>query len=75
MTEKNDVYSFGVVLLELLSGRRAAASEEFDLVQWAADVIDGPPPALPKLLDPAVKVRPRSHVTSAKMSTKKDMYL
>ncbi|GAQ79254.1 Protein kinase superfamily protein [Klebsormidium nitens] len=55
VTVKNDVYSFGVVLLELLSGRRAAASEEFDLVQWAADVIDGPPPALPKLLDPAVK--------------------
>jgi hypothetical protein len=57
VTEKNDVYSFGVVLLELLSGRRAAVSEEFDLVNWAIETIDGPAFVIQNLLDHAVKVR------------------
>lgn len=57
VTEKNDVYSFGVVLLELLSGRRALVSEQFDLVQWATAIIRGPPPILDKILDLSIKVR------------------
>jgi serine/threonine protein kinase len=56
VTEKNDVYSFGVVLLELLSGRRALVSEQFDLVHWAASIIKGPPPILDKILDLSIKV-------------------
>jgi serine/threonine protein kinase len=56
VTEKNDVYSFGVVLLELLSGRRALVSEQFDLVQWACSIIKGPPPILDKILDLSIKV-------------------
>ncbi|GAQ86751.1 Protein kinase superfamily protein [Klebsormidium nitens] len=55
VTEKNDVYSFGVVLLELLSGRRALVSEQFDLVQWATAIIRGPPPILDKILDLSIK--------------------
>ena len=52
MTKKNDVYSFGVVLLELLSGRRAVVSDDFDLVQWALDVIDRPAPRAHRVAGP-----------------------
>ena len=53
----SDIYSFGVILLELITGKPAAAENTQPLVQWVWPIIAQKRPDVDLLVDPQLEGR------------------